>query len=233
MGRSGPPAPSVSASDPINILGLRYPPISEFQTVWIHILIIFFAGPGQFTKRLLIISADAKGKDSMILFKIKETAHINSGHVLFYSLVSQVMMALTQENVHYTLNIGQGVMNKSNRVHARIQEFLSGGGGGGGRVSRPVGQKTVWTMLVLVIKLFYNLQSGSNGFITEGRRGSNFFQGVGVSKETHITCDFPGGSGPPNPPLDPHVGSPGATLCLQNHGLSKFTQNWKIPANDD
>ena len=28
----------------------------------------FFAGPGQFTKRLLIISADAKGKDSMILF---------------------------------------------------------------------------------------------------------------------------------------------------------------------
>ena len=49
----------------------------------IHISFIFFAGSGQFTKRLLIISADAKGKDSMILFKIKETAHINSGHVLF------------------------------------------------------------------------------------------------------------------------------------------------------
>ena len=32
---------------------------------------------------MLIISDDAKGKDSMILFKIKETAHINSGHVLF------------------------------------------------------------------------------------------------------------------------------------------------------
>ena len=74
MGRSGPPAPSVSASDPINIT----------STVWIHILFIFFTGPGQFTKCLLIISsADAKGKDSMILFKIKETAHINSGHVLF------------------------------------------------------------------------------------------------------------------------------------------------------
>ena len=59
------------------------PPISEFQTVWIHSLfIIFLAGPGQFTKRLLIISADAKGKDSMILLKIKETAHINSGHML-------------------------------------------------------------------------------------------------------------------------------------------------------
>ena len=42
------------------------------------------------------------------------------------------MMALTQENVHYTLNSGPGVMNKSNRVHARIQEFLSGGGWVGG-----------------------------------------------------------------------------------------------------
>ena len=48
-----------------------------------HFIYLIFAGPGQFTKRLLIISADAKGKDSMILFKIKETAHINSGHVLF------------------------------------------------------------------------------------------------------------------------------------------------------
>ena len=44
---------------------------------------ICIAGPGQFTNRLLIISADVKGKDSMILFKIKETAHFNSGHVLF------------------------------------------------------------------------------------------------------------------------------------------------------
>ena len=43
------------------------------------------------------------------------------------------MMALTQENVHYTLNSGPGVMNKSNRVHARIQDFLSGGGWGGSR----------------------------------------------------------------------------------------------------
>ena len=134
-----------------------------------------------------------------------------------------MMMALTQENVHYTLNSGPDVMNKSNRVHARIQEFLSGGRGGGGGGSRPDGQKTVWTMFFLVINLFYSLQRGSNGFITEGRRGSNFFQAVGVSKETDITCDFPGGgSGLPNPPLDPHVGSPDATVCLQNHGLSIF-----------
>ena len=47
------------------------------------------------------------------------------------------MMALTQETVHYTLNSGQGVMNKSNRVHARIQDFLSSGGGGGVDVRRP------------------------------------------------------------------------------------------------
>ena len=70
MGRSGPPAPSVSAH------------IRVSNNLNSHFF-FFFAGPGQFTKRLLIISADAKGKDSMILFKINETAHINSGHVLF------------------------------------------------------------------------------------------------------------------------------------------------------
>ena len=33
-------------------------------------LFIYIDGPGQFTNRLLIISADIKGKDSMILFKL-------------------------------------------------------------------------------------------------------------------------------------------------------------------
>ena len=106
------------------------------------------------------------------------------------------MMALTQENVHYTFNSGPGVMNKPNRVHARIQEFssgLSGGGGGGGGGVEARRPENSLDNVFLVINLFYNLQSGSNGFITEGRRGSNFFQGVGVSKETHITCDFQGG----------------------------------------
>ena len=37
-----------------------------------------------------------------------------------------------------------------------------------------------------------------------------------VSIETLITCDFPGGVRTPEPPpLDPHVGSPDATVCLQ------------------
>ena len=53
---------------------------------------------------------------------------------------------------------------------------------------------------------------GSNGLITEktilfqGSKGSNIFQGGGgvliiISKEAHITCDFPGGwgAGPPIP----------------------------------
>ena len=45
-----------------------------------------------------------------------------------------------------------------------------------------------------------------------------------VSIETLITCDFPGGggSGPPNPHLDPHVGSPDATHCLLTESWSKF-----------
>ena len=72
--------------------------------------------------------------------------------------------------------------------------FCQAGGGGGG-------PENSLDNVFLVINLFYNLQSGSNGFITEGRRGSNFFQGVGVSKETHITCDFPGRGGPD--PLTP------------------------------
>ena len=67
--------------------------------------------------------------------------------------------------------------------------FVRRGGGGGVEARRP---ENSLDNVFLVINLFYNLQSGSNGFNTEGRRGSNFFQGVGVSKETHITCDFPG-----------------------------------------
>ena len=38
-------------------------------------------------------------------------------------------------------------------------------------------------------------------------RGPTFSRGGGLFPiETHITCDFPGGSGPPvPPPLDPHL----------------------------
>ena len=105
---------------------------------------------------------------------------------------------------------------------------MSGGGGGegGGGVGGVEARRPENSLdNVFLVNLFYGLQSGSNGFITEGRRGSNFFQVValGVSKETHKTCDFPeGGVRTPLPPLDPHTGTPDTTVCLQNHGLSKF-----------
>ena len=103
------------------------------------------------------------------------------------------MMALTQETVHYTLNSGQGVMNKSNRAHARIQDFLSSGGGRGGGGSMSDVQKTVWTIFFFSHQLILQFTEWIQWFYYRGEEGSNFFQGAGVSKETHITCDFPGG----------------------------------------
>ena len=101
------------------------------------------------------------------------------------------MMALTQETVHYTLNSGQGVMNKSNRVHARIQDFfVKRGRGGGGRcptARKQSGQYFFSHQLIL------QFTEWIQWFYYRGEEGSNFFQGAGVSKETHITCDFPGG----------------------------------------
>ena len=108
-------------------------------------------------------------------------------------------------------------------LHAQIQNFFRGGGGPGPMARKQSGQRFVFVFLVL--NLFYSLQRGSNGFITEKTipfyrsrggpifsRGSNFFQGGGgvqmlISIDTHITCDFPGGGGgrPPIPLLDPHM----------------------------
>ena len=112
-------------------------------------------------------------------------------------------------------------------LHAWIQEFLLGGGGGGVQVRQPENSLDN----VFVCFFFGLLQRGSNGFITEklyfskdptfsrGGGGSNIYRGVQlfpggwgvqmlISIETHITCDFPGGgggSGPPIPPLGPHM----------------------------
>ena len=95
------------------------------------------------------------------------------------------MMALTQENVHYTLNSGPG-------EHVEQGSCADPGicvrRGGGGVEAR--GPENSLDNVFLVINLFYCLQSGSSGFITEGRRGSNFFQGV-VCPKKPITCDFP------------------------------------------
>ena len=77
---------------------------------------------------------------------------------------------------------------------------------GGGVVRRPENSldNAFFLLFLSVLNLFYSLQSGSNGFITEktilfkGSRGSNFSGGgsrvqVLISIETHITCDFPWG----------------------------------------
>ena len=91
--------------------------------------------------------------------------------------------------------------------------FFRGEGGRGPTARKQFGQR-----FFLVLNLFYSLQRGSNGFITFQRvqRGSNVFQGRStfsrggggcpndnfyISIETHITCDFPGESGPPIPPI--------------------------------
>ena len=68
--------------------------------------------------------------------------------------------------------------------HAQIQEFLSGGGGG----SR-------------LYYLFYSLKEGVYWFYYTFSRGGPTFSRGGGPIETHmtITCDFPGGSGPPIP----------------------------------
>ena len=95
------------------------------------------------------------------------------------------MMALTQENVHYTLNSGTGVMNKSNRVHARIQEFLlgGGGGGGGGGGSRLDGQKTVWTMFFWSSTYFTIYRVDPMVLLQRGGGGPTSSRGWGCPKK--------------------------------------------------
>ena len=89
---------------------------------------------------------------------------------------------------------------------ARIQESLSEGERGGG--GRPDCRKTTATTLFLIfnpqliLQFCRGVQHFSGGF--------NFFQGGGgvqmlISIKTHTTCDFPEGSGPPCPPLDPRM----------------------------
>ena len=95
--------------------------------------------------------------------------------------------------------------------HARIQEFSSGGGGGPGQSDK----KALTLFFLLVLSIFYRSHMAyfkESYHLSRFQRGSNFFQwgGGGGSNclfpiETHITCDFPGGSGPPVPPLGPHL----------------------------
>ena len=84
--------------------------------------------------------------------------------------------------------------------------FVMGGGGGGG--SGSTARKQPEQCFFVVRNLFYSLQSGSNGFITEETilfQGSSF-QGGGVQL-------FPGGGGPPLP------GGPNAHFYRNSYNL--------------
>ena len=64
-------------------------------------------------------------------------------------------------------------------------------------------------MVLLQRKLYFSKDPEGVQHFPGGGGGSNFLPGRGIqmliSIETLITCDFPGGSGPPIPPLDPHL----------------------------
>ena len=97
---------------------------------------------------------------------------------------------------------------------------------GGSRSAWQKNSTDVFFPFVLVLSLFYRSQISisKKSIIFQGARGGSKFSrgggGVQIFQggsnclfpiETHITCDFPGGSGPPVPPLDPHL--LGITVC--------------------
>ena len=101
------------------------------------------------------------------------------------------MMGLTQENVHYTRRyepVEQGSC-------ADPGIFVRGGGV----------QKTVWTMIFFSHQIILQFTEWIQWFYYRGEEGVQLLPGGGGggggSKETHITCDFPGGEGPD--PLTP------------------------------
>ena len=87
------------------------------------------------------------------------------------------------------------------------RNFRQGGGGGGVQVNLTKKADIFFffsPQLVLQISQMVNFKE--NYHFSRFQRGSNIFQGGGGGSnclfplETHITCDFPGGSEPPVPP---------------------------------
>ena len=86
---------------------------------------------------------------------------------------------------------------------------------GGGGVQVNLTKKALTTFFFFFFFFFFCpqliLQISKKTIIFQGSRGVQLFPGGGGGSnclfpiETHITCDFPGGSGPPVPPLDPHL----------------------------
>ena len=149
MGRSGPPAPSVSAH------------IRVSNSLNSHFIYLFCWAWSIHKTSANYISWRQGQRQHDPFSDQRDRAHqFRPRVVLKFGVARDDGLDARKCTLAYTLNSGPCVMNSSNRVHARIQEFLSGGGGGEVRT--------------------------------------------------------------PNPPMEPHVGSPDATVCLQNHGLSNF-----------
>ena len=93
--------------------------------------------------------------------------------------------------------------------HARIQEFSSGGGGSRSICFSPqlILPEVKWS--ISKKSIIFQGPRGGPTFSRGGGGGVQLFPGGGgVSNclfpiETHITCHFPGGSGPPVPPSGP------------------------------
>ena len=87
---------------------------------------------------------------------------------------------------------------------AQIQESLSEGERGEARLPKNNRNNIIFNFNLQQILQFY--RGGGPVFF---RGGPTFSRGWGVqmliSIKTHITCDFPEGSGPPVPPLDPRM----------------------------
>ena len=114
---------------------------------------------------------------------------------------------------------------KDKHQHARIHGFLPGGSSSDCQITALITGFFVCFFIIffLVLNLFYSLTEGAQWlfqrklFFPKFQRGSNIFQGgptfsrggggevqMLISIETHITCDFPGGSpNPLFPRLDP------------------------------
>ena len=63
---------------------------------------------------------------------------------------------------------------------------------------------------------------GGGPTFSRGGPNANFYRTI----ETHITCDFPGGSRPPNPPLDPLMSWLAQISLFNNIGVVYLISNF-------
>ena len=68
-----------------------------------------------------------------------------------------------------------------------------GGGGGGVEARRPENSLDNVFLVINLFQLILQFTEWTQWFYYRGEEGVQLLPGGGVSKETHITCDFPGG----------------------------------------